>query len=452
MSEKSKAAANGILSLATGHGAPAANGHGPVPLAHCVPLQSARPRKWRIALYSPGMVGFGHMRRNLLVAQTLAGSPFEAVILMIAEAREASVLAMPPGGDCLTLPALCKEPDGRCQPRYLDISLQALVRLRVKAIAAALETFKPDVLIVDHLPRGALRELDSSLEDLRAYGNTRCVLGLRDVLEDPAVVRREWRKAGNEAAIRDYYDAIWVYGDPAVYDPVREYNFSRDVQAKVRYTGFLDFSRRPRYAWAERGDLLAGLPDPSQRLMLCTVGGGQDGAKLAEAFADAELPPGSVGVLLTGPFMPPEVRQRLYRRAVDNPRLRVLEFVAEPEPFLRRADRVIAMGGYNTIYEVLSFEKHALIVPRSRPRHEQQIRAQRLSDLGFLEVLSPDRVSPGALAHWLARDLGPAPRVHDRLDFNGSDRLPQLLQEVLASAAGPAPLTLPHGRFRHATR
>jgi predicted glycosyltransferase len=404
-------------------------------------------RSLRIALYSPGMVGIGHMRRNLLIAQTLAKSPLRAVILMIAEAREASVLALPPGGDCLTLPALCKESDGECRPRYLNISLNALVRLRVKAIAAALETFKPDVLIVDHLPRGALRELDSTLEDLRAYGNTRCVLGLRDVLEDPAVVRREWRKAGNEAAIRDYYDAVWIYGDPVVYDPVREYRFSREVEAKVRYTGLLDFSRRPKFDKVERGEVMAALPEPPGRLMLCTVGGGHDGANLAEAFAHAELPADATGVILTGPFMPADVRQRLHRRAAENPRLRVLEFVADPDLLLRRADRVIAMGGYNTIYEVLSFEKHALIVPRSRPRHEQQLRAERLRGLGLLDTLHPDDVTPAVLSAWLARDLGKPHRVRDVLDFDGTARLPKLLQEVLASGGLSAPHPPPERRL-----
>src|SRR5258708_4734626 len=111
---------------------------------------------WRIALYSPGMVGIGHMRRNLLIAQTLAGAPLRAVILMIAEAREANVLAMPPGGDCMTLPALRKDYDGHIRPRYLDIPLPELSALRAKAIGLALEGFQPDVLIVDHLPRGAL--------------------------------------------------------------------------------------------------------------------------------------------------------------------------------------------------------------------------------------------------------------------------------------------------------
>src|SRR6516162_2013662 len=132
------------------------------------PVRVSQLRRRRIALYSPGMVGIGHMRRNLLIARTLAVSPLEPIILMIAETREANVLSMPPGGDCLTLPALRKEADGQCRPRYLDIPLPAVIALRSKAIAAALESFQPDVLIVDHLPRGAFRELDSSLEDLRA--------------------------------------------------------------------------------------------------------------------------------------------------------------------------------------------------------------------------------------------------------------------------------------------
>jgi predicted glycosyltransferase len=156
------------------------------------------------------MVGIGHMRRNLVIARALAGAPLEAVILMIAEAREANVLALPPGGDCLTLPALRKEFDGACRPRYLDISLRELVRLRAQAIATALEAFRPDVFIVDHLPRGALQELDPSLVDLRRRGLTRCVLGLRDVLEDPARVQADWAAAANEAVIRDYYDAVWI--------------------------------------------------------------------------------------------------------------------------------------------------------------------------------------------------------------------------------------------------
>src|SRR5713226_4976810 len=56
-------------------------------------------RRWRIALYSNDAMGLGHVRRNLLIAQALAGSPVEAAILMMAGTRQASTFTMPPGVD-----------------------------------------------------------------------------------------------------------------------------------------------------------------------------------------------------------------------------------------------------------------------------------------------------------------------------------------------------------------
>src|SRR5574341_1426368 len=38
-----------------------------------------RPQRWRVMLYSPGIVGLGHMRRNLLIAQTFANPPLQNV-------------------------------------------------------------------------------------------------------------------------------------------------------------------------------------------------------------------------------------------------------------------------------------------------------------------------------------------------------------------------------------
>lgn len=390
-------------------------------------------RKWRIALYSHDTMGLGHMRRNRLIAQTLANSPLPAVILMIAGAGEASVFELPPGVDCLTLPALRKGTDGEYRSRRLDVSLQELIALRAKTIRAVLEEFEPDALIVDNVPRGAVGELDPSLEYLRARGTTRCVLGLRDVLDDPAVVHREWRCRANENAIRDHYDAVWVYGDPAVYDLVREYRLALDVAEKVRYTGYLDHRQRLELTEAKSADPLAELELPPGQLALCLLGGGQDGSRLAEAFAQASLPPETNGVILTGPFMPPDMQQRLRRHAATQPRLRVIEFVPEPAHLVSRADRVIAMGGYNTTFEVLAFEKRALIVPRVHPRREQMIRAERLRDLGLLDVLHPNDLSPGALTEWLAHDARSFPPARSHIDLNGLVRLPGLLEEVLTA-------------------
>jgi predicted glycosyltransferase len=384
----------------------------------------------RIALYSHDTVGLGHMRRNLLIAQSLSAPPLAANILMIAGAAEASVYPRPARVDCLTLPALSKQ-RGAYQSRSLGLTLHELRQLRAETICAAVEAFEPDVLIVDKVPRGAVQELNPTLEYVRKNLDTTCILGLRDVLDEPASVRREWESLRNEAAILDYYDSIWVYGDPEVYDVVGEYGLSPAVAEKVRYTGYLDRRRRRTPHEAEESAhryQACAAPGP---FALCTVGGGQDGARLAEAFTRIEFPAGRYGVLLTGPFMPVEARRALYRRAARNPAVRVVDFVNDPTEFLRRADRVIAMGGYNTVSELISYEKRSLIVPRVTPRQEQWIRAERLREMGMLDVCHPDDATPQALEEWLAREVVKPSR--DRIDLGGLTRLPELLQDVTAS-------------------
>jgi predicted glycosyltransferase len=368
-----------------------------------------------------------------LVAQALAASPLRPAILMVAGSREAAGLSLPPGVDCVTLPALRKDEYGQYRARTLDLSLDELIALRKRTIHATLAAFEPDLLIVDNVPRGAVGELDQSLAWLRARGRTRCVLGLRDILDEPVAVRREWLHSGNERTIRDYYDAVWVYGDPAVYNVAREYRLSADIAEMLRYTGYLDQRARP--ALAGEAASFASLASSEDKLVLCVVGGGQDGGRLAQAFAEADFPGGTVGVILTGPYMPPHTQQLLRRRASHNPQLRVLEHVREPAPLLRRADRVIAMGGYNTVSEVLSYEKKALIVPRVTPRREQLLRAERLQSLGLLDVLHPDALTPHALTEWLASAGAAHAPSRAHVDLGGLTRLPRLAGELLAAPA-----------------
>ena len=43
---------------------------------------------------------------------------------------------------------------------------------------------------------------------------------LREVLDDPAVAAAEWRALGDPTELNTLLDEVWVYGDPAVHDPV----------------------------------------------------------------------------------------------------------------------------------------------------------------------------------------------------------------------------------------
>src|SRR5687767_12694164 len=102
------------------------------------------PRPRRVALYSHDTMGCGHMRRNLLIAQALAVPPVSAAVPLISGAREASWFSIPPGVDCLTLPALAKAADGTYHTRTLGVPLTEVTRLRGRAVAAALDSFRPD--------------------------------------------------------------------------------------------------------------------------------------------------------------------------------------------------------------------------------------------------------------------------------------------------------------------
>src|SRR5688500_3515359 len=365
--------------------------------------ESTRHEKLRVALYSHDTMGIGHMRRNQLIAQALAASPLRPNILMICGAREACFFDTPAGVDCVTLPSLAKRGDGVYHARRLDVALGELLRLRSQILKGTLDAFDPDVLIVDKVPRGALCELNPTLELLKKRGNAKLVLGLRDVLDDPRIVADEWARDDAEQAVRDYYDAVWVYGSSEVYDVARRYCFSSDVADKIQYTGYLQ-----RYGAAGETSSPAGaappLRLPAGRVMLCMVGGGQDGGHVAEAFAQAALPEKTTGLIVTGPFMPPDAHGRIHAMARLRRNLRVVEFVPNIDALIRRADRVVAMGGYNTVCELLSMRKTSLIVPRTRPRREQLIRAQNMHALGLLDYLEPERCSPESLTKWLNRE------------------------------------------------
>ncbi len=384
-------------------------------------------RRWKIALYSHDTMGLGHMRRNLLVAESLCGGLEDASILMLFGAREAAAFPLPKGVEAMTLPALHKDGAGRYRARNLDLPIHRLLAIRAQTLGAALQAFEPDLLIVDKVARGAMRELEPALARLQRRGRTRLVLGLRDLLDESAVVRAEFQRDQTVEAIDRYYDAVWVYGDPRICDPVSEYGLPESVRAKLQFTGYLD----PRRATPLRSTTPPP-PRPEGRYALCMVGGGQDGAELAEAFARSPLPEDMQGVLVTGPMMPEE-RALALEQASPHGRLRVLRFLADPSSLISGADRVVTMGGYNSVTDVLAFRKRALVAPRVSPRTEQLLRARRMARLGLLEVMTPDQLSTSRLGEWLARDLADPPPVRRVLDFDGAGRLPLMARKLLRS-------------------
>src|SRR5690606_13965877 len=199
-------------------------------------VEESRPR---IVLYSHDTLGFGHLRRNIMLASRLRELPSRPVILLLAGMREAGSFNLPAGIDLITLPAYAKQMDGKYAPRHLGLSLEMLARIRENTIMAAVLSFRPDLFIVDNVPRGAQHELDSTLKMLRQTGTTRVVLGLRDVIDQRDKVRQQWVKQRNFTAVSEWFDEVWIYGAQDFYDLIAEYDMGPIIRDKARFTGYL---------------------------------------------------------------------------------------------------------------------------------------------------------------------------------------------------------------------
>lgn len=381
-------------------------------------------RKRRIALYSHDTCGLGHMRRNLLIAEALTRMPGGADVLLITGAPEAQGLVLSEGVDTLTLPSLYKSGNGRYRPRFFSFGVQDLIDLRARAIRGALEIFQPDLFIVDKVASGVMDELTPSLVYLKRETKTRCVLGLRDILDQPETVMREWQQERFYEVVDRYYAAIWIYGDAQVYDAQTAYQMPDVLRQRVQYTGYLDQSKRMAWVSGEVRRSTQGLI-PEAPFFVCTVGGGQDGYRVADHFIRAPRPAGTQGVVLTGPFMPPDEVEALQRRCQDRNGLHLMRRLAEPTLLYEAAEGIVCMGGYNTLGEVLSLGKPALVIPRVAPRAEQRIRATRLAELGLVQVMHPQQASPEALGNWLAHPVAGVQAGAHQIRFTGLDRIVQ---------------------------
>lgn len=372
-------------------------------------------RQKRVVLYSHDTLGFGHLRRNMLLAGALKRMDPAPDVLMIAGMQEAGAFNLPEGVDVLTLPAYGKRSDGSYHARSLGLDLRDLARLRSDTIKGALLAYDPDLVIVDNVPRGAQSELDRPLAALRKRGRAKIVLGLRDVIDTAETVRAQWLLRRNFAALRDWFDEVWIYGDPAFFDLVSEYAFGDEFAAKAHFLGYLD--QRARLYGA------APVDAPADPYILCAVGGGRDGAALCRAFADSTLPAGHRGIILTGTQMPAAARTYIEARVAARPDMELVDFLPEPLPLMQGAARIIAMGGYNTVTEALSLRRPTLIVPRTKPRLEQLLRAERLAAKGAIGMILPDHLTPATLSKWMA---GPPPSAglgQSMLDMGGLDRM-----------------------------
>ena len=338
----------------------------------------------RILIYSHDSFGLGHLRRCRTIAHALVDQFAGLKVLIVSGSPIIGSFDFKSRVDFVRIPGVVKLRGGDYTSLSDHIDLSQTLQLRASIMEQTADTFSPDLFIVDKEPLGLRGEVTQTLKKLRGKG-MRTVLGLRDILDDPVLLNKEWDHRGTPRNLEAWYDEIWVFGSRSMGNPLAELGVSEAGLQSMIYTGYL---RRAVPSIAR-----APVSLPREPFLLVTPGGGGDGETLVDWVLNAleQKPrPAKPVVIVLGPFMPQAVRQQFQLRAEALKGVQTIVFNSNMELVMERAAGVVAMGGYNTFCEILSLDKPALLIPRSMPRMEQTLRAHRASSLGLVSMLDGD--------------------------------------------------------------
>ncbi len=354
----------------------------------------------RVVIYGHDTFGLGHLRRNLTIATDLVRARPDVSVMLLTGSPMAQEYAMPERVDYVKLPSVRKVANEEYQAQSVRMNATEVVQMRAAIIHETIRSFAPDLVLIDHAPAGMKGEILPALHDLRAHRpRARIVLGLRDIIDEPARVREHWAREHIYGLLDELYDEILVYGSASILDVTTAYDLPAPVAAKTRYCGYLPRERSSTDVTALRQRLCPN----GERLVVVTAGGGGDGFALLHAYLGGldviRTARDVVSIVITGPFMEPDEQRCLRTLAARHAATQVLTFTPDALGLMQAADLVVSMGGYNTMCEVLSLGVPALVVPRTEPRREQLIRVRALARLGLLRMEHPDHLTPRQLAH-----------------------------------------------------
>src|SRR5919108_4655306 len=217
----------------------------------------------RIALYSQDSLGLGHLRRTTHIGRRLLEAAPHSAVLLFADSPVAPFFELPDGMDCIKLPSILKVAAGEWRPTSLPIPTADLQHLRSRLLYRTLVDYRPDLVLVDHMPGGVQGELRPALGALRQEQPAcRIVLGLRDVLDAPQVTRRVWQDEGAYEALRQYYDAVLIYGNRELFDTAATYAIPAPPGG-IHYCGYVVNEGPVQPSETVRAGLLRPRRDPT---------------------------------------------------------------------------------------------------------------------------------------------------------------------------------------------
>lgn len=392
----------------------------------------------RLIFYCQPVLGLGHLVRSLAL---LRGLPeFEIWFVNGGRPLSAELRRMVPENvQVVDLPALEADhnfqellpvapsagptvvaPAGPQQP-----SIEMIWERRREILLELLERVAPEILLIELYPFGRLKfdaELRPLLEAAQACPRTpRIVCSLRDIL----VAKRD--QTGFEqfavATANRFFDLILIHSDPrfqrldATFQPLDQ------LTCRVEYTGYVTRPLGP-VDQARRG----GEPG-----IIASIGGGRVGVELlwstirASRLLQPTLPHRLK--IFTGLYLPETDLRELSAECGRDRQIEVQRFTPDLALEMSRASLSISLAGYNTCMDIIVAGVPAIVLPFTGNNNlEQTQRAQKLSGLGLVQIITPDDLDATRLAELMERALSrPQTRSSPDLDLGGVEKTARIL-------------------------
>ena len=230
-------------------------------------------RNKRVLIYSHDSFGLGHLRRCREIAHALVDVDSELSVLILSGSPIIGSFDFRNRVDFVRIPGVIKLRNGDYTSLKLKIDTEQTLAMRASIIEHTAKIYDPDLFLVDKEPLGLRGEVERTLALLKERG-TPCVLGLRDVMDEPALLAPEWERKQVVPALEEYFDDIWVYGLPQIYDPLEGVALPDSVRRRMTYTGYLGRS-------LPQATPSLDLEKIDKPYLLITVGGGGDHCQVA---------------------------------------------------------------------------------------------------------------------------------------------------------------------------
>ncbi|WJI10175.1 UDP-N-acetylglucosamine--N-acetylmuramyl-(pentapeptide) pyrophosphoryl-undecaprenol N-acetylglucosamine transferase [Methanobacterium sp. CWC-01] len=337
------------------------------------------------ALFIPCGIGMGHVSRSLAVAQKMEGDGSEVLFASYGEGYQFLK-------EFTSYPAV-ELPEIKFYGSAGELDLKHTARKSMDAPFTFLKSiYHESKIIKDFQPEVVIADSHYSVPITCKVLGVPCVLISNELKFNfkeiyPQDRKMEYLESGLERFIQDsakLSQAIIVPDIPGSQE------IPPKIKEKITYTGPLlkkDPNTMPSRDELRRNNNL----DPSQRVVLATVGGSHFGAKLLKLMADAADRIRSHRIILvTGPHI--DVSSQFFPSKVL-----VKRFLRDMLSWMKLSDLVVSLAGHTTSMELASLGVPNLMVPiENHP--EQMKNALNMQSYGISRIRDMKDLTPSKLA------------------------------------------------------